>query len=1023
MKIQDGFEWRDGSIPRTLGICVWPEVFYVEKDGRKVEVMIVDTQGLFSSSLDTDVNIMSISALLSSHQILNIQKYVGKTDLEHLQLSLEYALAASRSFPMKEKSFQKLTIVARDWSFSFVHGYGYEGGDKYVDKVLKTKDSNQSERVSQVKISIHSGFEHVNEFLMSRPSEEIYGGERSQDIRNADITGEFGEQIIMLVDSVLNPENLVVKKMFGQPISTNDLINLISEVGNNIESGKQPKIETLLESATKANNATALQEAVSKYRCHLKQIKSSFPSDDELHGHHEKVLKVAEEVFHSVAILGSEIQNKAVWNHVKKECEMLYKNKEDEISLRKAEKIEKLRTKADEIEKKYEDKMNKLAMDISFEKLEVKYAEYNKEALGGYEVSADDLRAILWEDGDPIKEQLKTRMETFFKQAHQQRMTFQAKQKLIKEKEQLEMQKAARDCLKAVQQKMQLISGEFISKMEEVCKKEKRSILQRYDRHCGGFTDRDEVKKCRNILEDKLAEHFEKADKNNKRNMEMLKSKCAEHSQTAAREYDEKMKNLMGQNQSHEEEFLAMKHSEFKKNAMYSFDDLLKSMSFSPSVSVENEFKMKLDLAMNLKYQVYKKKNDRERMIQKMEKESKECARHAKTALGVYTQDMDQLLENGKTYSELGLLWKHETCDSKALREFRNLTANVTCSQRNFRENLMKEIEEKFSQYRQMNSKNHDEEKQKHIKTLTDEYEASMKEWAEHYSPGDEVLEIRHNKMLVDLLKKFSELMNAKETAEDKEELEKGINGVYLKIEAENKKNRDEREFLERQKELNMRSLQISSEIGRHDFFQRMRIKSYENIHEENFLSFCHSTQLEVLEEFNEETENLGDSLKEKILEERTKLERTVEGFMNEEIERNRDRRKIAIDNAVKACIWNYREFLNELMLKAYVTTSGFEMAEQWYIDILKGKEKIKKLLNEKIRMETEEAKIQNEENKDHRSVIADGAVVEAYIENGVLTLTFFGKLRALIKSAAIGVVKLKNIIKNKITSRRSAED
>ncbi|XP_077970314.1 atlastin-1-like [Styela clava] len=333
MKIQDGFKWKNGSKAHTLGIFVCPEIFYVKKNGEKVGVLIVDTQGLFdsNSSPDTNVNLMSISALLSSHQILNFQRKVCGTDLEHLQLSLEYALAASRSFPVKEKSFQKLTFLVRDWPNPDEHKFG-QGGDEYIDGILKNIDP-----IQQVKKSIHSGFEHVNGFLMCRPNEKIDVNGTFEDLQNSDITGSFREHIIMLVDSVLNPKNLVVKKMFGQPISANGLINLISEVSNNIKSGKQPKIETLLESTIKANNATALQEAVLKYRCLLKRlVASSLPTDDVLRIQHEKAIKQAEKVFYSMATIGTESQNKDVWNHVEEECKTYYEFKKEEIRLRKA---------------------------------------------------------------------------------------------------------------------------------------------------------------------------------------------------------------------------------------------------------------------------------------------------------------------------------------------------------------------------------------------------------------------------------------------------------------------------------------------------------------------------------------------------------------------------------------------------------------------------------------------------------------------------------------------------------------
>nr|XP_039274327.1 uncharacterized protein LOC120348276 [Styela clava] len=374
------------------------------------------------------------------------------------------------------------------------------------------------------------------------------------------------------------------------------------------------------------------------------------------------------------------------------------------------------------------------------------------------------------------------------------------------------------------------------------------------------------------------------------------------------------------------------------------------------------------------------------------------------------------------------LLQKHENCEFTALREFKNLTANVTCSQGNFRENLMKEIEEKLFQYRQINRKNHDEEKQKHINALTDEYEASMKKWTERFCPEDDVMKMKYSMMSVDVLEKFSRLMNSKETAEDKEELKKGINGVYLKIEAENKKARDEREFLERQKELDMKILKVNSEIRRNDFIQS--IKSCENIYHEDFENIFSNVMLEVLEEFDEETKDLGDSLDKKILEARIDLEKTIQGVLNRGIQENNENKE-RVDDAVQAYVLKYREVLGELMLNAYVDTSGFKEIEKHHIeevDAQDGNDAIKELIKKEIRKRTEKAKLQNERNKEYRPVIANEDTVAKYLAIGWITITspiwiplgLVGVvLGGVVGGIVAGVMTFKDFIKKKMNAKK----
>ncbi|KAB0404124.1 hypothetical protein E2I00_008877, partial [Balaenoptera physalus] len=66
-----GFSWRGGSDPETTGIQIWSEVFTVEKpDGKKVAVVLMDTQGAFDSqsTVKDCATIFALSTMTSSVQ-------------------------------------------------------------------------------------------------------------------------------------------------------------------------------------------------------------------------------------------------------------------------------------------------------------------------------------------------------------------------------------------------------------------------------------------------------------------------------------------------------------------------------------------------------------------------------------------------------------------------------------------------------------------------------------------------------------------------------------------------------------------------------------------------------------------------------------------------------------------------------------------------------------------------------------------------------------------------------------------
>lgn len=85
-----GFSWRSGSKRDTTGLVIWSDVFlHTQKDGEKIAIVLIDTQGLFDRETDKNgtTAISSLSTLLSSVQIYNLMNNIQSNDLEHLLVS------------------------------------------------------------------------------------------------------------------------------------------------------------------------------------------------------------------------------------------------------------------------------------------------------------------------------------------------------------------------------------------------------------------------------------------------------------------------------------------------------------------------------------------------------------------------------------------------------------------------------------------------------------------------------------------------------------------------------------------------------------------------------------------------------------------------------------------------------------------------------------------------------------------------------------------------------------------------
>ncbi|KAG8013143.1 Atlastin-1 [Nibea albiflora] len=218
-----GFSWRGGSERETTGIQIWSEVFLVDKpDGRKVAVLLMDTQGTFDSqsTLRDSATVFALSTMISSMQVYNISQNVQEDDLQHLQLFTEYGrLAMEETFL---KPFQSMIFLVRDWSFPYEFPYGQEGGMKFLEKRLKISE-NQHEELQNVRKHIHSCFTNISCFLMPHPGLKVATNPLF-DGRIKEIDGDFLSNLKVLVPWLLSPRNIDVKEINGSKITCRGLV-------------------------------------------------------------------------------------------------------------------------------------------------------------------------------------------------------------------------------------------------------------------------------------------------------------------------------------------------------------------------------------------------------------------------------------------------------------------------------------------------------------------------------------------------------------------------------------------------------------------------------------------------------------------------------------------------------------------------------------------------------------------------------------------------------------------------------
>lgn len=110
-----GFDWKSGTDSLTKGIWVWDRPFILERNGEKMAVFILDTEGSLDieSDRETCIKLSALSMLLSSFLIFNVNANLKTTELDYLEMYLHVSELTGESFSLQY--LQHLNILIRDW--------------------------------------------------------------------------------------------------------------------------------------------------------------------------------------------------------------------------------------------------------------------------------------------------------------------------------------------------------------------------------------------------------------------------------------------------------------------------------------------------------------------------------------------------------------------------------------------------------------------------------------------------------------------------------------------------------------------------------------------------------------------------------------------------------------------------------------------------------------------------------------------------------------------------------------------
>lgn len=321
-----GFSWRGGSERDTTGILMWSDIFTWDyKNGDKVAIILLDTQGTFDSesTVRDCATIFALSTMVSSVQCYNLFHNIQEDDLQHLNLFTEYgrlALEDTGSTP-----FQRLQFIVRDWSFPYEAEYGSIGGQRVLQRRLEVSPK-QAPELQSLRKQITSCFSEIACYLMPHPG-LVVSSNPTFDGRLKDITPEFKNSLKSLVPMLLAPENLIVKQINGQRVYARDLIQYFKSYMAIYKGNEMPEPKSVLLATAEANNLAAVAGAKAVYTQLMEEIcggQKPYLSEGHLEAEHLRIHDKAIFQFTSKRKLGGEEFCQTYLDQLEKDLEEQY---------------------------------------------------------------------------------------------------------------------------------------------------------------------------------------------------------------------------------------------------------------------------------------------------------------------------------------------------------------------------------------------------------------------------------------------------------------------------------------------------------------------------------------------------------------------------------------------------------------------------------------------------------------------------------------------------------------------------
>lgn len=290
----EGFQYRHGRNPHTMGIWMWHRPFLSHK--HKIAILLIDTQGLFDLNTDQNrtVQLFGISSLISSMLIYNTDKKIQEDNLQQIALFSEYGRMVSAMNSNRSKPFNDLLFLIRDWQHfnddwhnvnnkkepithhqpqqsiqdqsiqeQSIHQQSMH--QQYMREVMLNKTNHDQTSTRQ---QIINCYQSINCFCLPHPGTKVANGSFTGNLDEVDPF--FLHKINQFMVTMM--QTLKVKTIMNRPLHKHDLKHCLVKYIDIFQTEQLPQPLTILNATISIQHHTIMNAIVEEFRNKLDHV-------------------------------------------------------------------------------------------------------------------------------------------------------------------------------------------------------------------------------------------------------------------------------------------------------------------------------------------------------------------------------------------------------------------------------------------------------------------------------------------------------------------------------------------------------------------------------------------------------------------------------------------------------------------------------------------------------------------------------------------------------------------------------